>query len=61
MHKPATKTVIALLFVVAILHLLRIILYLDITVADALMPRWASLATFTAAISLGVLVLHESE
>jgi len=60
MKKPATKAVIALLFVVALLHLARILLYLDISVEQMLIPRWASLATFASAIGLGVMVLDES-
>jgi len=61
MKKPATKAVIALLFVVALLHLARILLYLDISVEQMVIPRWASLVTFALAICLGVLILDESE
>lgn len=61
MHKPATKIIIGLLISIGIFHLLRILLHLDIQVENALIPRWASLATFAVAISLGVLLAHESE
>jgi len=61
MKKPATKTIIGLMFAVAAFHLLRIVLHLDIEVQNTLIPRWLSLVTFTISVSLGVLLAHESE
>lgn len=61
MTKPATKTIIGLLFTIAMLHLIRIILHIDVEVQNTLIPRWVSLTTFTVAVSLGVMLAHESD
>lgn len=61
MQKPVTKTIIGLLFTIAVIHLFRILLHIDIEVQNMLIPRWVSLTTFTVAVSLGVMLAHESD
>ena len=54
MRKPAEVMAVALLAAVAIAHLLRILLGLQVTVADRHIPMWVSGVAFLVAGGIAV-------
>lgn len=50
--KPAAFAVIVLLTLVAVAHLLRLVLRVEVTVGDAMLPMWVS---WLAVVAPGVL------
>ena len=58
--KPATLTAIILLFVVAILHLVRIFFHVEITINGAILPIWVSIIGFLITAALALMMWREN-
>ena len=57
--KPSTIVTLIFLFLVAVIHLVRFALQLNITVDSFVVPMWASLVAFFALGALGVWLWQE--
>lgn len=60
MKKPATMTVVVFLFLVAALHLLRLVLNIEVAVDGAMIPQWVSLFGTLVPVGLALMLKRES-
>jgi hypothetical protein len=58
--KPATLVAIIFLFMVAILHLLRLFFHVELTVNGAMVPMWLSIVGFLFTAGLAILMWREN-
>jgi hypothetical protein len=58
--KPASLLVSIFLVLVAVLHLVRLVFQVEVIVAGAVMPMWASLFGFFIPTGLAMALLRES-
>ena len=58
--KPATLVAIIFLFIVAILHLVRIFFHVELTVNGAMVPLWLSIIGFLFTVSLAIMMWREN-
>ena len=58
--KPATLVAVIVFFPVALLHLLRVVLQLDVLVAGTVMPKWLSGVGFPPTAGLAVALWREA-
>lgn len=58
--KPATAVAAVLLLLIAVAHVLRLIYGWQVTVADRLVPMWASGVGLVIAATLAVLLWREA-
>jgi hypothetical protein len=58
--KPATAVAAALLLVVAVVHALRLIYGWQVSVAERLVPMWASVVGLVIAATLAILLWREA-
>ncbi len=58
--KPATLVATILLFVVAILHLVRIFFQVELTVNGAMVPMWVSIFGFLFTAALAIMMWREN-
>jgi len=59
MNKPINLITVIFLFLVATLHLIRLIFHVQITVADTEIPQWASIIGFVVPVILAILLRRE--
>lgn len=59
--KPFTKLAVVLLAIVAVLHLLRVILKLEMLVDEVVIPMWASILGFVIPAFLCYGLIKESK
>ena len=60
MKKPATLTVVLFLFIIAALHLLRLLLKVEVAVEGTLVPQWLSIFGILVPAGLAVMLKRES-
>lgn len=58
--KPASLITIIFLFLIAALHLTRLIMSVEVIVAGTVIPWWISLFGFLFTAGLGVMLMRES-
>ena len=58
--KPATLVATIFLFIVAILHLVRIFFHVELTVNGAMVPLWLSIIGFLFTVSLAIMMWREN-
>jgi len=58
--KPATLVATIFLFMVAILHLVRILFHVELTVNGAMVPMWVSLFGFLFTAGLAIMMWREN-
>jgi len=58
--KPATMVATIFLFVVAILHLVRIFFHVELTVNGAMVPMWLSIFGFLFTAGLAIMIWREN-
>ncbi|MEN8142632.1 MAG: hypothetical protein ABFQ82_03420 [Thermodesulfobacteriota bacterium] len=60
MKKPISLVVVIFLSLVAVLHLLRLMFQVDVTIGGAIIPQWASMFGSLAPAGLAVMLKRES-
>jgi hypothetical protein len=60
MNKPINLITVIFLFLVAAMHLIRLIFHVEITVANTAVPQWASIIGFVVPAGLALLLRRES-
>jgi hypothetical protein len=60
MKKPISMTVIIFLFIVAALHVLRLVLKIEVAVDGTLLPQWISIFGILVPAGLAVMLKRES-
>jgi len=58
--KPATLVATIFIFVVAVLHLVRIFLHVEVTVNGAMVPMWMSIVAFLFTGGLAIMMFREN-
>jgi hypothetical protein len=58
--KPATLVGTIFIFVVAVLHLVRILLHVELTVNGVMVPMWMSIVAFLFTGGLAIMMFREN-
>jgi len=60
MQKPFTKLTVVFLFVIAIAHLARLVLQVELSIGGVTMPQWISVGGLAIPATLALMLNHES-